>query len=164
MRKLLLCLVLCVYANLSAQESQSHQEDLPNITRNISIGFGVGPSYGIMGAKVLIGSDNSGLSLGVGSLLGSVPCMSFGGQLGLSKETYISFNYGSAMVVQVNNEPAEALTGAWLLFGVKLADSKKVNLDFSLGHTFSVEKTEYFGISESNDGITFNLGLNFKIL
>lgn len=161
MKRFLVVIMLSLCMSATAQETSTLNTKQRT---NISLGIGVGPSYGIAGLKMFVGSHNSGVNIGVGSLLGSTPSFSLGGQFGLSKGTYLSFNYGTAIITQVNNEPAEALTGAWALFGVKLAENDVLNLDFSVGHTFSVEKTEYFGISESNDGFTFNLGLNVYIL
>lgn len=150
MRFLFLCILFFLVSSLAFSQSS-----LPE--SKVNLGVGMGSSYGIFGAKAVIGKDNSGLVFGLGPLGYSI-----GGQVAMNSY-YFNFNYGTALAVKVNDDPVKLLYGSTIFFGkmVDVGVKKNMFIDLSMGYLYDLSSTmigEY-----SNDGIMFNLGIGFRI-
>lgn len=153
MRILFLCVSLFLVSSLAFSQSS-----LPE--SKVSLGIGMGPSYGIFGVKAIVGKDNSGLVLGFSPLGG----YSLGVQ-GTMNSFYFNYNYGTALALKINDAPVQLLKGTTVFFGkmFNLGATKNTYIDFSVGHSFGVPKTFIFDRGYNNNGFTFNLGIGFRI-
>jgi hypothetical protein len=130
---------------------------------SINMGVGVGPSYGLMGVKAVLGKNDSGMVIGLGSFMGEVFAYSYGYQMTI-ESFYLNLVMGNVIAVKINNNPIEALKGGGLFLGKMFNfGSGNFYIDVSVGHTFGVEKTSYYEREFSNDGFSFNLGLNYRL-
>ena len=145
--------------NLETRE----QVELPNTY--FEIGFGVGPNYGIIGVKGVLGYKGTGLLLGVGSFSGFTTT-SFGVQVAY-RSAYISLtaaDYGS-YEVNTNGKKEEGLiSGIVFMLGARpnLTSNKKLFLDFGLGYASGGTIPSPFGTTQENQ-VTFSFGIGYKI-
>ena len=134
------------------------QTNYPKSYLNIGIGVGANYAEGI-GVKSVIGYKNSGLLLGIGSMIGA-PVIGYeiGGQVSY-KWWFVNLTYGATSVV--NNKyvvnDGTFMTGCM----VNLEKTKRLFLEIGLGVTL---KTRYSpGLINFEANVpTFNLGVSYR--
>jgi hypothetical protein len=134
------------------------QSDYPKSYLNLGVGIGANYAEGI-GVKSVIGYKNSGLLLGIGSMLGaSVIGYEIGGQVSY-KWWFLNLTYGAKGLI--NNENMD--NGVTFMTGgmVNLEKSKRLFLEIGLGFT---TKSRYKPsiINFEDEVPTFNLGLSYR--
>jgi hypothetical protein len=106
----------------------------------MNIGLGIGPNYGGVGVKSVIGYNNSGLLLGAGVQLEGLFGYEIGGQISY-KWIFINLGYGLYAVsstdwLLTNPGEPQPLKGGIAMVGamINLGEKKKVFLDIGIGY------------------------------
>ncbi|MFO7659212.1 MAG: hypothetical protein R6W78_19295 [Bacteroidales bacterium] len=91
----------------------------PLTVSGINFGVGIGPSYGVIGTKMLIGKNNSGFIVGLGSTPLGKLTPNAGVQLS-AKFFFVNFGYGAYGVIKPEDSPVMANYGMNLNTGVMI--------------------------------------------
>jgi hypothetical protein len=157
MNKLIFGLAIFYTLNAAGQSD----EKTPYPKSIIDIGVGVGPNYGIVGGQMVIGYKGCGLLLALGSFDGLNP-YAFGFQV---SEQWFFASFSRAVIGSStwSNNHVEPIMGNILMLGgrINLIKAKTLVFQIGVGYRNSTIETP-FG-KESNDGITFGLGLGYRI-
>ncbi len=136
--------------------------DIPRSFFNI--GLGVGPNYGLIGVKTVIGYKDNGLMVGYGMFGGKI-CYEVGLQ-GSYKWWFINCSYGAyKLVTNVSTKESEMAFGLIVITGGKidLIKSKRLFLDAGAGYAGGAVLYFKNGPSIPIKGFTFSAGLNYRI-
>jgi hypothetical protein len=138
------------------------QSNMPESAVNIGAGFG--QPFGGLGAKGVVGYKNSGVLVGLGHFGPGITGYTIGAQVSVNS-IYFNLNYGTVVTVQVNEGPAEPVTGGSILFGgmIGLGSQKRLFIDLGLGYSFGTKSTNIMGEQFSNNVPCFSIGLGYRI-
>ncbi len=137
-------------------------EERPNFP--ISVGLGLGPNYGLLGIKTIIGKNNSGLLISVGSPDG-LPTGQIGLQIAKTNGFFVNAGYGAYGVI-FENDNRNVLLGAIIMVGAMhdLIRTRRLFLDTGLGIAFG---GSYFSFFENKNipvsSFTFHVGLGYRL-
>ncbi|MBN2610105.1 MAG: hypothetical protein JXB00_00965 [Bacteroidales bacterium] len=117
----------------------------PLTNSGINLGVGFGPSYGVIGTKMLIGKNNSGLIIGMGTTPLGKLTTNAGVQLSV-KSVFVNFGYGAYGVIKPEDGPAEASYGMNINGGgmINLGKYRHWFLELALGLVLSRNNPSYF--------------------
>lgn len=172
-RPYLIFLLLVSFA--SQAFSQSDSSSLQTIDNNeypksfADIGMGVGPNYGILGFRTVLGYKGNGLLLGVGTHDDGYTTLTIGVQF-TYKFVFMSIGMGdyASYEVEVNGQTVDKglLTGTIFMVGgrINLVKSKEVFLELGLGYAGGDSVSQPFGLPPiEEDGVTYCVGVNYRI-
>ena len=146
--------------------SKGGNDDHPWPRSFLSVGAGVGPNFGLIGAKSVIGPKGTGLLLGAGRLGGST-CYQAGVQVAI-KAWFINLGYGTYEVgsYQIGFSPAREYTleGFTVSTGgmVNLTSNKRLFLEGSLGYLIDGARPIFLD-DPVLLGFTFNFGVGYRL-
>jgi hypothetical protein len=143
------------------------QQELPKSAMNV--GLGLGPNYGIVGVKTVIGHKNSGVMFGLGyPPLAFTPSYQIGAQLSYE---FLFFNIGyghyAVLLDSYFREPI-LLSGTTVVMGAMLSLNKKksVFVDLGVGNTWAnfnnLNFPRWYPFPPSNQ-FTFILGIGYRL-
>lgn len=103
-----------------------------NTFLNISIGSG--PAHGYLGLQTILGYNNTGLILGIGT---TEYATQLAGTIGFQiavKWFYVNAGYGTVGIQKINNDPVINLRGRYINFGTMINLNKKKTFYLELGY------------------------------
>ncbi len=119
----------------------------PITSSYLNLGIGYGPSYGILGTKLILGTDNSGFTFGIGYTPHGLLAASFGLQ-GSIRWFFINFGIGSIGEYRFDNDSYKLAYGIYYDIGglINLEKSKRWYLEVGLGNAFkfNIDKPEFY--------------------
>lgn len=155
--------ILTVFATITFISVGYCQNDHPNNILNI--GFGIGGNYGGIGTKTIIGHNNSGLLVGLGSAGGGL-WYEIGGQISY-KWIYMNLGYGIIGVSEnvLTNDDTELIKGKMFTIGamINLGKSKKYFLDLGIGYDWDGKYTSNSYTNEKDKFTTIDGAIGFGI-
>ncbi len=140
----------------------NENEFLNNVeSSSINLGFGYGPSFGIIGTRTILGYNDSGFLLGLGYTPHGQFSKAIGFQITLN---WFFFNIGVGTIaeVQSNSGKTEVIDGLFYNIGARidLSKTRRYNLEIGLGN---ISNPELNRISGSNYFYyRGSIGLNYR--
>ena len=132
----------------------------------VDFGIGVGPNYGIVGGRAIIGWKGTGLLVGVGSFDGFLT-NTIGFQFSYNAVfiSVASGAYGSYAVVAFGQRDKGLLEGTICMTGARfnLTENKRTFLELGIGYAGGDSTPSPIGPAEKEEGIAFTLGLNVRL-
>jgi hypothetical protein len=164
-------ILLLSFASLAFSQSDSSLQTINNNKYPKSfadIGMGVGPNYGILGFRTVLGYKGNGLLIGVGTHEGYTT-LTMGMQF-TYKFAFMSIAMGdyASYEVEVNGRTVDKglLNGTILMFGgrINLVESKEVFLELGIGYAGGDSVQQPFGLPPiEENGVTYCVGVNYRI-
>ncbi|MEI6021643.1 MAG: hypothetical protein WCR21_10990, partial [Bacteroidota bacterium] len=118
------------------KEPTTKKEKESEVKKNpfLNISVGSGPAHGYLGLQTILGYNNTGLILGLGTTEYATPLAgTIGFQLAV-KWFYVNAGYGTIGIQQINNDPVMNLRGRYLNFGAMINLNKKKTFYLELGY------------------------------
>jgi len=166
MKHILFCVALLFLISLNGFSQTSASSADKEFQSFFDIGIGVGPNYGILGGKAVVGLNGTGLMIGIGSFDG-MTTTSIGFQV-----TYESFfanlsvaDYGSYEVSWPGFYEKGLVRGTVFIVGGKIGigKEKKLYVDIGVGAAGGGETPSPFGNIEESVQLSLSAGLNYRI-
>lgn len=164
-------IVLISTFELSAQalevDAQENSSTYTVPSNFLDLGVGLGPNYGLIGAKAVIGIKGTGFLIGVGDFDG-FRTFSIGVQI-TYQEWFASVSYGptGSYSVEFNGVVDKGITKSIVFIAggrINLNPNKRLFLELGLGFTGSDDiPNPPFGRQEYEGGVTANIGLGYRI-
>ncbi len=133
----------------------------------LNISAGCGPAHGYLGLQTILGYNNTGLILGVGTTEYATPLAgTIGFQLAV-KWFYVNAGYGTIGIEQTNNEPIVSIKGRYLNFGTMINLNKKktfyLELAYGLVHYDPPRINPYYIYTYRYETFGATLALGYRI-
>ena len=130
----------------------------------VNVGVGLGPNYGTIGTKSVIGYRNSGLLLGLGMMPGGTLGFEVGAQLSI-KWFYLNVGYGRFGTYQVNDGPERAIESTILMAGgmINVGPAKRTFIDIGIGRTFGAPQIYVGPFKEDLNTFTGVIGIGRRL-
>lgn len=165
MKRIVLIIIVLIFTiELNAQENPSTNAVPSNF---LDLGIGLGPNYGLIGAKAVIGKKGTGLLIGLGNFDGFTT-FSIGAQI-TYQWWFASITYGptGSYRVEFNGQVDKGLTESIVFITggrINLNPNKRLFLELGVGFTGSDDiPGGPFSSQESGGGVTANIGLGYRI-
>ncbi|MBI5538759.1 MAG: hypothetical protein HY951_01770 [Bacteroidia bacterium] len=163
MKRFLLIVLFFLIIKISYGQ-EIHINSYPNSI--IDIGIGVGPNYGIMGFKTVLGYKGTGVMVGAGTISGM-----FAYEIGLqasAKWLFINIGYGvygKSTYVTYYYSYEDVISGLIINAGgkINLVKSKKLFLELGIGYGTGGKIESPYGPPRTIDGPSAVLGIGYKI-
>lgn len=129
----------------------------------VSLAFGAGANYGLIGMKSIIGRNNTGLLVGIGRVEGQI-FGQLGFQLASKNGAYVNIGYGPYKFVVFDNKE-QTIYGGTLMGGIMLdlIRNRRLFLDLGLGLLYGSSYKTAVGETARDNGFTFQIGIGYRI-
>lgn len=160
----ILFITLVFSLNLNSQILKRGGKSAARPNFPISMGLGIGSNYGMLGVKTIVGKNNSGLLLGLGSSTQGDLSGQVGFQFSRKDGLFINAGIGTYGIV-VENEKSSSINGGIVMVGamIDLTPSRRLFLDLGGGYAFGGSYENLFGQEIKVTALIFHAGLAYRI-
>jgi hypothetical protein len=136
----------------------------------LNMGLGYGANYGVIGTKTVVGPNNSGLMLGLGTTTEGLLGFQLGAQIS-SGPFFLNVGYGVLGTHYVNElytfqKKKENYHGVSFMLGImtKLDKAKRLFFELGIGHSFAAEASHDYDVTYSNNKLKGTVGIGYRFL